>query len=427
MLAETPEAIAAGQFTIPTIWAAGSVAGGAVRGGRARRAAGRRRHRRRGPRRGRWPPHPVDRAQHRAARAARRADRAAPSTWPARACEREEQVLLERERLHERERIARVVHDGVLQSLAYIHRRGDEIGGRGGRAVGHRRRAGALAAPLRLRHRARPTPTSPTCAASRAPRSTCGCCSPRTSGPTSRSRCPPTRSWSTGSSRSRSTPPSPPRSTTSHGTPGRARTAWVLLEGDSARHRAHHPRRRRRRRARRPARRRRPRPDGRQRLDPRPGRGPRRHRRPGRPARRGLRGADDGAAHRRGRAARPTGTRRPDRRRPRRPRSPDDRRRPHGARRRRPPAVAVARSSATSPATGWTSSRRPSDGPATVRRAQATRPDVLVLDLNLPGHARRRGVPRPSATCPPGCSSSRRAGSSTTCWRRSRPGPPATW
>ena len=42
---------------------------------------------------------------------------------------REEQVLLERERLHERERIARVVHDGVLQSLAYIHRRGDEIGG----------------------------------------------------------------------------------------------------------------------------------------------------------------------------------------------------------------------------------------------------------------------------------------------------------
>ena len=38
-------------------------------------------------------------------------------------------MLLERERLHERERIARVVHDGVLQSLAYIHRRGDEIGG----------------------------------------------------------------------------------------------------------------------------------------------------------------------------------------------------------------------------------------------------------------------------------------------------------
>ena len=40
----------------------------------------------------------------------------------------EEVVLLERERLAERERIARVVHDGVLQSLAYIHRRGAELG-----------------------------------------------------------------------------------------------------------------------------------------------------------------------------------------------------------------------------------------------------------------------------------------------------------
>ncbi|MBR7743139.1 histidine kinase [Phycicoccus sp. BSK3Z-2] len=42
---------------------------------------------------------------------------------------REEQVLLERERLRERERIARVVHDGVLQSLAWIHRRGSDLGG----------------------------------------------------------------------------------------------------------------------------------------------------------------------------------------------------------------------------------------------------------------------------------------------------------
>ena len=42
------------------------------------------------------------------------------------------------------------------------------------------------------------------------------------------------------------------------------------------------------------------------------------------------------------------------------------------------------------------------DGPATVRRARATRPDVLVLDLNLPGHARRRGVPRDRRPADPG-------------------------
>lgn len=41
-------------------------------------------------------------------------------------------MLLERERLRERERIARVVHDGVLQSLAYIHRRGSDLGGEAG-------------------------------------------------------------------------------------------------------------------------------------------------------------------------------------------------------------------------------------------------------------------------------------------------------
>ncbi len=127
MLAETPEAIAAGQFTIPTLWAAGSVAGGAVvagaRGGLA------------------------------AAGVIALADlvevgTATQSTvhnivllvllggliglavdLARRGLEAEEQVLLERERLHERERIARVVHDGVLQSLAYIHRRGAEIGG----------------------------------------------------------------------------------------------------------------------------------------------------------------------------------------------------------------------------------------------------------------------------------------------------------
>ena len=69
-LAETPEAIAAGQFTIPTVWAAGSVAGGAVvagaRGGLVAAAA----IAARGPRRG-GQPHPVDDPQHRAARAPR--------------------------------------------------------------------------------------------------------------------------------------------------------------------------------------------------------------------------------------------------------------------------------------------------------------------------------------------------------------------
>ncbi|MDO5501714.1 MAG: DUF5931 domain-containing protein [Actinomycetia bacterium] len=40
-----------------------------------------------------------------------------------------EAVLAEQERLRERERLSRAVHDGVLQTLAFIHRRGSEIGG----------------------------------------------------------------------------------------------------------------------------------------------------------------------------------------------------------------------------------------------------------------------------------------------------------
>ncbi len=127
MLAETPEAIAAGQFTIPTVWAAGSVAGGAVvagaRGGLL--AAG-------------------------VVALADLVEVGTPSQTTVHnlvllvllgglvglavdlartGLAREEQVLLERERMQERERIARVVHDGVLQSLAYIHRRGAELGG----------------------------------------------------------------------------------------------------------------------------------------------------------------------------------------------------------------------------------------------------------------------------------------------------------
>ena len=127
MLAETPEAIAAGQFTIPTIWAAGSVAGGAVvagaRGGLLAAAViaaadlvevG----------------SPTQSTVHNIVLLVLLGGLIGLAVDLARTgLEREEQVLLERERLHERERIARVVHDGVLQSLAYIHRRGEEIGG----------------------------------------------------------------------------------------------------------------------------------------------------------------------------------------------------------------------------------------------------------------------------------------------------------
>ena len=54
-------------------------------------------------------------------------------------------------------------------------------------------------------------------------------------------------------------------------------------------------------------------------------------------------------------------------------------------RRRRPPDVARRRRRATSPTPGSSVVATADDGPATVRRARATRPDVLVLDLNLPG------------------------------------------
>jgi signal transduction histidine kinase len=127
MLAETPEAIAAGQFTIPTIWAAGSVAGGAVvagaRGGLIAAGVialadlvevGT----------------PTQATVHNILLLVLLGGLVGLAVDLARTgLEREEQVLMERERLHERERIARVVHDGVLQSLAFIHRRGAEIGG----------------------------------------------------------------------------------------------------------------------------------------------------------------------------------------------------------------------------------------------------------------------------------------------------------
>lgn len=127
-LADGMAAVTAGQFTLPTVWAAGSVAGAAVVGGLRGGAlaalaiavadlveiAGR----------------PSDTTIHNIVILVLLGTLIGLAVDLARSgLVREEQVLLERERLRERERIARVVHDGVLQSLAYIHRRGSELGG----------------------------------------------------------------------------------------------------------------------------------------------------------------------------------------------------------------------------------------------------------------------------------------------------------
>ncbi|QIM20712.1 histidine kinase [Phycicoccus sp. HDW14] len=127
-LADGMAAVTSGQFTLPTVWAAGSVAGAAVvagaRGGLVAAGviaaadlveiAGR----------------PTQGTVHNIVILVLLGGLIGLAVDLARSgLEREEQVLLERERLRERERIARVVHDGVLQSLAFIHRRGAELGG----------------------------------------------------------------------------------------------------------------------------------------------------------------------------------------------------------------------------------------------------------------------------------------------------------
>lgn len=126
LLADRPEAVAAGQFTLPTIWAAGCVVGAAVLHGRL---GG------------------VVVAALIAVADVLEVGTPTVTTWhnilllfllggliglavdlAREGLTRYAQVVAERERLRERERLARVVHDGVLQTLTFIHRRGDELG-----------------------------------------------------------------------------------------------------------------------------------------------------------------------------------------------------------------------------------------------------------------------------------------------------------
>ncbi len=124
---ESAESIARGQFTLPTIWVAGAVTGAAVLGGaRAGLLAAavvsvadlvevR---------------HPTQGTVHNIVLLVLLGGLIGLAVDLARtALVRHDQMLLEQERLRERERLARVVHDGVLQTLAFIHRRGEEIGG----------------------------------------------------------------------------------------------------------------------------------------------------------------------------------------------------------------------------------------------------------------------------------------------------------
>jgi signal transduction histidine kinase len=127
LLAVSAEEVAAGGFTLPTIWAAGCVAGAAVLHGRVGGLVV---------------------AAVVAAADLLEVGTPTQTTWhnilllfmlgiliglaidlAREGVRRYEHVVAERERLRERDRLARVVHDGVLQTLAFVHRRGEEIGG----------------------------------------------------------------------------------------------------------------------------------------------------------------------------------------------------------------------------------------------------------------------------------------------------------
>ena len=170
------------------------------------------------------------------------------STSPARGARREGGAARARAAA-ERERLARAVHDGVLQTLAYIHRRGDEIGGEAAELSVHGRRAGAIAAPLRLGHRRPDVADAADLRGVEGARSTCGCCSPRASAPTSRVvGARPTRCCSTAPVADEVDAAVEAALDNVRRHAGAGARAWVLLE-DDRRRRGDRARRRRRRRA----------------------------------------------------------------------------------------------------------------------------------------------------------------------------------